>query len=159
MRFKVEIITEPASSSQPSQPLNTNINIGNQTSSGATTTTVATPSTSNYPTFKILFTLINGSTKQFHQLCKHICSLISMNSYATSTSSRHMQKQHQQQSRAAAAAAAASSTAAAQSSSTAASTGYTAPPQYQRVMNSANTNSSYQSQVLFAFIILFLENL
>ena len=29
--------------------------------------------------YKILFTLINGSTKQFHQLCKHICNLISMN--------------------------------------------------------------------------------
>ena len=44
--------------------------------------------------YKILFTLINGSTKQFHQLCKHICNLISMN-YSQVHSHQHRQNQQQ----------------------------------------------------------------
>jgi hypothetical protein len=34
-----------------------------------------------HPTYKLVFTLISGSTRQFHSICKHICQLISTNQY------------------------------------------------------------------------------
>ena len=112
VRFKVEIIiVDPANiqtntiaaSVVPQSPqplinnavsntnpiLSNNINLLNNNSNSKT-------NTSSNSSYKILFTLINGSTKQFHQLCKHICNLISMN-YSQVHSQHHRQQQQQLQ--------------------------------------------------------------
>lgn len=106
VRFKVEIIIDlngqnanasastsstssaSSASTQSSTVLTNNININNQVKKGETTTPTQTR-------FKILFTLINGSTKQFHQLCKHIRTLISMNYSNTNNQSRQQRNAQQ----------------------------------------------------------------
>lgn len=42
-----------------------------------------TPTANSYQTYKIHFTLMSGSTKQFLNLCQHIVNLISTNQYAS----------------------------------------------------------------------------
>ncbi len=50
------------------------------------------------PQYKILFTLLSGSTRQFHQLCKHICMLIGNNTnYINSHTHQSRQQQRLQQ--------------------------------------------------------------
>ncbi|CAF0723631.1 unnamed protein product [Brachionus calyciflorus] len=109
VRFKVEIITDmsqngsssstsstssaSSASTQSSAILTNNININNQAKKSDGTSVNSSPAAQT--TFKILFTLINGSTKQFHQLCKHICALISMN-YSNSNSQSRQQRVAQQ---------------------------------------------------------------
>lgn len=106
VRFKVEIIIDSngqngnasastsstssasSASTQSSAVLTNNININNQAKKTETTTLTQTR-------FKILFTLINGSTKQFHQLCKHIRTLISMN-YSNINNQSRQQRNAQQ---------------------------------------------------------------
>jgi len=115
VRFKVEIvIIDPATlqnntSGTPSGTglnqsnnnsiLTNNINVLNNTMTPTTPTTTTTNkasvSSTSSNSYKIVFTLINGSTKQFHQLCKHICNLISMN-YSQVHSQHHRQQQQQQ---------------------------------------------------------------
>ncbi len=99
VRFKVEILTENnnnASTTSNNANVNTNgstvltnnININNGQ-------TLSLPN----PSYKILFTLLSGSTRQFHSLCKHICMLIGNNT-TYNNSSAHSQRQarlHQQQ--------------------------------------------------------------
>lgn len=94
VRFKVEIIVEHNNNTSNQSPnnnsvLTNNININNKLTNDNNNNNTSTIQQNQ--SYKILFTLINGSTKQFHQLCKHICSLISMN-YST-THGHHRQQQ------------------------------------------------------------------
>ena len=118
VRFKVEIIpdssnanTNTTNANGQNSILTNNINVNNTNNNNVIINTIKNDSNNNNtsiqssspaapqsPSYKILFTLINGSTKQFHQLCKHICSLISMN-YSSVHSHRQQQQQLQQQQR------------------------------------------------------------
>jgi len=107
VRFKVEILPDTTANANNlvngANVLTTNMNsinisnnMNNTTSStnGNSAQLATTPTTTQ--SYKILFTLINGSTKQFHQLCKHICSLISLN-YSSIYGQRNRQAVQQQQ--------------------------------------------------------------
>ena len=109
VRFKVEIVIIDPTSLQNNAPgtlsagsnqsnnnsvLTNNINVLNNTVTTNSNKTSTSSTSSN--SYKIVFTLINGSTKQFHQLCKHICNLISMN-YSQVHSQHHRQQQQQLQ--------------------------------------------------------------
>jgi len=121
VRFKVEILTEnnnnasTTSNNAPQLPNNNNnvnstengqnsgcsavlannININNGTTSNGQTVVTHNQN----PSYKILFTLLSGSTRQFHSLCKHICMLIGSNTNYVNSNAHHQRQArlHQQQ--------------------------------------------------------------
>jgi len=107
VRFKVEILTENnnnASTTSNNTPTNVNssnnnnniailannINIGNNNT---------TQIFQSNPSYKIVFTLLSGSTRHFNSLCKHICMLIGNNTNYTNSTAHHQRQTrlHQQQ--------------------------------------------------------------
>ena len=50
----------------------------------------------NIQAYKILFTLMTGSSRQFQQICKHICQLVSSHNYL-SIQQRNLRQQQQKQ--------------------------------------------------------------
>lgn len=70
--------------------LTNNININNNSTAPGTPNGQQTPIQN--PSYKILFTLLSGSTRQFHSLCKHICMLISNNTNYTNSNAHHQRQ-------------------------------------------------------------------
>lgn len=107
VRFKVEILTENNNNASTTSNNNTNSSggNGNVNTNGSNAGQVLTNNINinngqtqmtplQNPSYKILFTLLSGSTRQFHSLCKHICMLIGNNT--TYTNSAHSQRQARQ---------------------------------------------------------------
>lgn len=115
VRFKVEILTEnnnnASTTSNNINNVNTAINGGNNSNPTVLTNNININNnvsnnmntdqslTHQNPSYKILFTLLSGSTRQFHSLCKHICMLIGNNTTYTNSNPHHQRQArlHQQQ--------------------------------------------------------------
>ncbi len=116
VRFKVEILTENNNNASTTSnntpisqtPINNIVNKSNNTDVTVLANNINTNNNNtnntiqvvpSNPSYKIVFTLLSGSTRHFNSLCKHICMLIGNNTNYTNSTAHHQRQTrlHQQQ--------------------------------------------------------------